>query len=119
MASPLHTVVETPSYLSDAEKAGLSHSEREYIVNMIAADPEQGDLVQGSGGVRKVRIAGRGKGKSGGHRVMVASVGDEAPAYILALLGKGDRANFSKAEIAAMRTVAVAIKQYWRSRRQR
>lgn len=119
MALLLHTVVETSSYLLDAQQAGLSQSEREYIVSVIAADPEQGDLVQGSGGVRKARIAGRGKGKSGGYRVMVAYVDDETPAYILALLSKGDRANFSRAEITEMKSFTVAIKQYWRSRRKR
>ena len=86
-------------------------------MDAIAADPGQGAEVVGSGGVRKVRIAGRGKGKSGGYRVMVAYVGEEAPAYLLALLSKGDRANFSKAEIAQMRIVTTAIKMNWRKRR--
>lgn len=117
MEAKLHTVVETAAYLADAVKAKLSDEEMAGIVNTIAADPEQGDLVRESGGVRKVRVAGRGWGKSGGYRVMVAYVGPEAPAYILAMLGKGDRANFTKAEIAELKALTAEIKRYWRARR--
>ncbi len=40
------------------------------VTDMLAADPLCGDLIQGTGGVRKVRIAVKGKGKSGGVRVV-------------------------------------------------
>lgn len=111
MAAALQTVVETPTFLRSADQVGITADERAGIVNAIAADPGQGDEVVGSGGVRKVRVAGRGKGKSGGFRVMVAYLGDDVPAYLLAVLSKGDRANFDRAEIAAMREVTTAIKQ--------
>ncbi len=74
---------------------------------------------QGSGGVRKVRIGGRGKGKSGGYRVMVAYLGADVPAYLLTVLSKGDRANFDGEEIAAMKDFTTALKQTWRERRAR
>ena len=55
----MHTVVETPGYLRDAE--GLfSEEERAAIIEMVAADPECGDLIPGTGGFRKVRVARRG-----------------------------------------------------------
>ena len=50
----LWTVVETPSHLSRAEKI-FSASERAEIVTMLASDPECGEIMQGTGGVRKVR----------------------------------------------------------------
>lgn len=86
------------------------------IVDALAAHPDQGDEVKGSGGVRKVRVAGRGRGKSGGYRVMVAFLDAELPVYLLALLSKGDRANFSAAEIASMKLVMTSIKHAWRAR---
>lgn len=73
----------------------------------LAADPEQGDLIVGSGGCRKVRVAGRGKGKSGGYRVVTFFAHPGLPIYLLAMLSKGSRANFGAAEIALM---AVAVK---------
>jgi hypothetical protein len=119
MATVLHTVVETPRFLHDADLAGIDADACRVIVDAIAADPSQGDEVQGSGGVRKVRVAGRGRGNSGGYRVMVAYLADDVPAYLLAVLSKGDRANFGKDEIAAMKAVTAAIKQQWRERNRR
>lgn len=119
MPGRLHTVAETPQFARDTARLGLSEDEVIAIVNAIAADPLQGDEVQGSGGVRKVRIAGRGRGKSGGYRLMVAFVGEEAPAYLLALLSKGQRANFTAQQVAAMRALTTVIKQMWRARRKK
>lgn len=111
MDAPGHTVAETPGFIADCKQEGVSDIERAAIVSAVAADPAAGDLVQGSGGVFKRRFAGRGKGKSGGWRVMVAYVGDEKPAYLLALLGKGTRANFDAAEIKAMRQLTAELKK--------
>lgn len=111
------TVAETGRFLKDAGEAGITDDERTAIVQAVATDPTGGEEVQGSGGVRKVRVAGRGRGKSGGYRIMVAYVGEEAPVYILALFSKGDRANFSRQEIDGMRSLTKAIRHHWRERR--
>lgn len=52
----MQTVVETPGYLKAAE-AIFTQLEREQIVSMVAADPECGDLIQGTHGFRKVRVS--------------------------------------------------------------
>jgi putative transcriptional regulator len=49
----------------------MSDGERLAIVTWIAANPQAGDVIEGTGGARKVRFAGKGKGKSGGYRVIV------------------------------------------------
>jgi hypothetical protein len=111
-----HTIAETAQYLRDAADVGLSEAEHRVIVDLIAADPRQGDEIRGSGGVRKVRVAGRGKGKSGGYRVITAYFGPHAPTYLLAILSKGDRANFSTAEIAGFKALTTAIDRFWKMR---
>jgi hypothetical protein len=65
----MHTVIETAAFLRSADVAGMTDAERALAVDTIAANPLAGDVIVGSGGCRKVRIAGRGKGKSGGYRV--------------------------------------------------
>jgi hypothetical protein len=55
----MHGVIETPTFLKDAADAGISEEERLAIIGLIAKDPRQGDLMQGTGGARKVRVAGR------------------------------------------------------------
>jgi len=67
----VHTVVETPTYLAIANKL-FSEDERADIVALVAADPECGDLIRGTGGFRKVRVARKGMGKSGGARVVIS-----------------------------------------------
>ncbi|CAM3352322.1 type II toxin-antitoxin system RelE/ParE family toxin [Methylobacterium mesophilicum] len=114
MEKPLHTVVETNAFLTTARRIGLSDDERAAIVNQVAAAPQDGDLVQGSGGVRKIRFAG-----SGGYRVMVAYLGAESPAYLLGVLSKTARATFTDAEINAMHSLTKAIKQARKAARDR
>jgi len=66
----MYMVVETEDYLKDAKQAGLTQDEREAIVEFIAENPIAGAEIPGTGGARKVRFAARGKGKSGGVRVI-------------------------------------------------
>lgn len=87
------------------------------IVDLVSREPVAGDEVVGSGGIYKRRVAGRGKGKSGGYRIMTAYVGDRAPVYLLALLSKGERANFTRDEISSMREAVEAIRRHWKLRR--
>lgn len=94
----MQSVIETPGYLADAKSAGMTDDERQLAVNTVAADPAGGDLIVGTGGARKVRIAGRGKGKSGGYRIVTFFGGGDIPVFLLAVFSKGDRANLSKAE---------------------
>mgnify|MGYP000414410455 CR=1 FL=1 len=102
----LQTVIETPSYLKAADEAGLTEKEREAIVNTIAANPLAGDLIPGTGGCRKVRFAGRGKGKSGGYRVITYYNDGVIPAILITVFSKGEKANLTQAERNALGEIA-------------
>ena len=104
-----HTVVETPSYLSSANAEGMTTDEMKAVVTLVAANPLAGDLIVGSGGCRKLRVAGKGKGKSGGYRVVTYFASCDLPVFLIAVLAKGSRANFSKAEVAAMAKLTKSI----------
>jgi hypothetical protein len=103
--------------LRDVDAVGLSDEERAAIVNEIAGNPTQGDEIRGSGGVRKIRFAGRGKGKSGGYRVVAAYFGPNIPVYLVALLSKGERGNFTAAEVAGFKAMTREIARFWARRR--
>jgi hypothetical protein len=115
----LHTVAETAGFLADAKAERMTEESRLALTNILAEDPKAGDMVVGSGGVRKVRVAGRGKGKSGGFRVLTAYVGPEAPVYLLAVLSKGDRENFTDAEVNEFAKLTASIKEHWQKRQGR
>jgi hypothetical protein len=93
----LITVAETPEYVRCAEKL-LSAADRMEVVEYLAANPKAGDLMQGTGGVRKLRWGRGGRGKSGGVRVIYYFHSDAMPLYLLTVFGKNERANLSKAE---------------------
>jgi hypothetical protein len=93
----LITVAETPEYLRCAERR-LSAAERADVVAYLAAHPRAGELMQGTGGVRKLRWALGGRGKSGGARVIYYFHSERMPLYLLTVYGKNERANLSKAE---------------------
>src|SRR5208282_4971167 len=83
----LITVVETEPYLSMA--AGiLDEAERIAVVNLLAADPRAGDIIQGAGGLRKVRIPLQGRGKRGGGRVITFFHDAEMPVFLIAFYAK-------------------------------
>ncbi len=94
----MHSVVETPDYLSDTKEAGITEAERERIVATVSANPMAGDEIPGTGGARKLRFAGRGKGKSGGYRVITFYSGLDVPVFLLNVFAKGDRVDLSQAE---------------------
>jgi hypothetical protein len=54
--------------------------------------------MEGTGGARKLRFAGRGKGKRGGYRTVHYFAGDDVPVLMLALINKGESDNLTKAE---------------------
>ena len=64
--SRVHTVVETPGFLADARGLGLTGAERWSMVVWIAANPMAGEVMEGTGGARKVRFAGKGKEENRG-----------------------------------------------------
>jgi len=97
MASPLITVVETASFLADAKRCMID-DERSEAITMIAANPECGNLSPGGSGIRKVRFAIGGKGKSGGVRIIYYFHNERVPTFLLAVFAKNERANLTRAE---------------------
>jgi mRNA-degrading endonuclease RelE of RelBE toxin-antitoxin system len=112
----MQTVVETPSYLADAERL-FSPDERKAIVDRLAADPVCGVVVPGSGGVRKVRFGFGGRGKSGGARIIYLFGGEDLPVFVLAAFAKNEKADLSVSERNALgRMVRDMIENYRRQK---
>jgi hypothetical protein len=110
----VQTVIETPSFLASARDEGLGDEERSMIVTSIARNPDAGELIPGTGGARKIRFAGRGKGKSGGYRVVTFYAGSDVPVFLLDVYGKDTRANLSRAERNELRKLLTTLPQAWR-----
>ena len=112
MADIPMTVVETARFLKDA-KPLMSDSEREELVAFVGANPEAGEIIPETGGVRKIRRALAGRGKRGGARVIYYYHNERLPLFLLAVYGKNEKANLSRAERNAMkRLVPVLVAGY-------
>ena len=106
----MQTVIETESYLRAAKDAGMAEVERQAAIDLVASDPEGGAVMQGTGGVRKARIAGRGKGKSGGYRIVWYFGGGDIPVFLLTVFGKGEKANLTQGERNALRSLTAQLR---------
>lgn len=93
----MQTVAESPEYIKRAEKL-LSDDERRDVLSYLADHPKSGDLMEGTGGVRKLRWSRGGRGKSGGVRVIYYFHDESIPLYLLTMFAKNERANLTKAE---------------------
>ena len=111
---PMQTVVLTPTFERQAERAGLSDLAIQDIAATIAGDPSAGDLIKGSGGARKLRVARPGEGKSGGFRTIHYFGGADIPVFLMALIDKRQKANLTKAEINELAAILAMIAEAYR-----
>lgn len=90
-------VVETWEFLRCARKL-LDEDQRAALIDFLARHPDRGDIIQGTGGVRKLRWALEGRGKSGGARVVYFFHNPDIPIFVLSAYAKSQRADISDAD---------------------
>jgi hypothetical protein len=110
MWNELITVAETLTFMRQVANI-WSDEEREAFVDFIAKNPEAGDVIPETGGVRKVRWRMQGRGKRGGTRVIYFFYHRDAPIYLLMVYAKGARENISPEAKKLVRQFAARIKQ--------
>ena len=108
-------MIETEAFARRADKL-LNPEEREELVAFLATHPTAGDLIEGTGGVRKVRFAAQGRGKSGGARVVHYFVPEDGPLYALLLYAKSEQADMSPAQRKVVTDTAAAVKDALKAR---
>lgn len=105
----LQSVAETPVFIRRASKL-LSETEHFDLLTFLASHPTAGDEIVGTGGVRKVRFAAKGRGKSGGVRVIYYFYDEDMPIYALLVYGKNERADLTSQQRRSVAAFAAAIK---------
>ncbi|WP_367067698.1 type II toxin-antitoxin system RelE/ParE family toxin [Oryzisolibacter sp. LB2S] len=115
MNEALRGIAELPTYTRLADKL-LSTEERQDLIDYLAEHPKAGDVMEGTGGVRKLRWRRGGQGKSGGVRVIYYYHDDLMPLYLLTLFAKGDKANLTKAECNDLADLVDVLVEIWRGK---
>lgn len=106
----LQTVAEMPEFIRRSRKI-MSEDERAELINFMAADPTAGLSL--GGGLRKVRFARQGEGKSGGYRVVYVFGGGGMPVILLTVFAKNEKANLTREEQAqAVEMARALVKTY-------
>ena len=88
----------------------LSREERAELISTLAADQLAGEVVPRLGGVRKLRFAPMGRGKSGAFRVIYCVLTEELPIFALLIYGKNEQVNPTPDQTRAMMTAVAAFK---------
>jgi len=91
----MQTVVELPEFIRRA-KAIMTDDERIALIDTIAANPRAAFTL--GGGLRKIRIARPGSGKSGGYRTVYVFGGARVPIFLISVFAKNEKSNLSKVE---------------------
>jgi hypothetical protein len=79
-----------------------------------ASRPRGGDLIPGTGVARKLRHAGRGRGKSGGFRTIHCFGGEDVLVFVFSIYGKGSKANLTQAEKNELARILPRIAEAYR-----
>jgi hypothetical protein len=104
------TVAETAVFIRQAGDV-WTDEERSAFVEFIARNPEAGDVIPESSGVRKVRWSRQGSGKRGGERVIYFCCRADVPLYLLMVYSKARREDLSPDAKRAVQALAARIKQ--------
>jgi hypothetical protein len=95
----------------------LADDERETLIGHLAGNPLAGELIAGTGGVRKLRWALAGRGKRGGARVIYFFHSPTMPLFLLTAFAKNERSDLSQSERNSFRTLTKLLVDTYRSKR--
>ena len=106
------SVTEFAGYKRRADEF-LTEAEQDAVVDLVAYEPTRGDLIPGTGGLRKLRIAVGGGGKRGGGRVIYYFYGEDFPVLLLALYAKNEKSDLSVQEKKGFTKLVQEIVAQW------
>jgi hypothetical protein len=115
MRRPPVSVIEFAAYRRRAD-ALLTPDEQDAVVDVVAYDPTCGDLIPGTGGLRKIRIGKSGRGKRGGARVIYYFYSVDFPLLLLGLYAKNEKADLTAREKKKLIDAVKEITGPWRRR---
>ncbi len=110
------SVVETPEFLTATRKL-MSDEDRALLVDYLAYNPAAGDLIPGTGGVRKLRWELEGRGKRGGARVIYFHHDASMPLFALTAYAKNERSDLSQQDRNEFRQLTALLVKAFKRRK--
>ena len=82
----------------------------EEFEKLLSKNPEQGDPIQGTGGLRKSRLKSSSKGKRGGFRVCYFDFPEQSKLFFILIYGKNEKENISQEDKKTFKKLIERIK---------
>ena len=106
--------IELPIFKSRWEALGLNDEDLLRLQIELLADPQAGGVMQGTGGVRKMRFAFEHRGKSGGVRAIYVDFEVYEKIYLLTAYTKNEKENLTKKERSEIKQLIEVLEQQLR-----
>jgi hypothetical protein len=98
-----------PEFDRQWQKFGLGDNELRQLQETLLENPKAGDVIRGTKGLRKIRIAFKGQGKSGSGRVVYVDFTAHEVVYLITAYPKSEKDNLFKAERNAIAAMIVRL----------
>jgi len=93
----------------------LTEEESLELITYLARNPEAGDLMRGTGGVRKLRWGRENEGKSGGYRVISYYYDQSVPLFALTIYAKNEKTNLTQVERNDLKRLAAELADHYKT----
>ncbi len=101
----------TAAFRKSWRAMGLNDDDCKKLEEILLANPQLGDVIEGTGGARKMRIRLEGRGKSGGGRVIYVDVYEKEKMYLLLAYPKNVQDDLTSEQTRQIRMMVEAIKK--------
>lgn len=107
------TFIEVPIFMKKWKELGLTDENLRELQNVLLENPKAGDVVQGTGGMRKIRIPmwSRGRGKRGGARVLYVDIELKESIYFINVYSKDEKEDLTEDEKKAFKTIIKTLRE--------
>ena len=102
----IRAFIEVPMFTKKWKELGLTDETLRELQNILLNDPKTGDVIQGTGGLRKIRIPMPNKGKSGGSRVILKEI-----IYFINVYTKNEKDDLTEEEKKAFKAIVKRLKE--------
>lgn len=104
------TFIEVPMFTKKWKELGLSDEILRELQNILLENPKSGDVIQGTGGLRKIRIPLDNAGKRGGGRALYVDVELKETIYFINVYTKNEKEDLTEDEKKAFKAVIKILK---------
>lgn len=105
------TFIEVPNFTKKWNELGLTDENLRELENILLENPKAGDAIQGTGGIRKIRIPLDNKGKRGGGRVIYVDIEIKEIIYFINVYTKNEKDDLTEDEKKAFKAVVKILKE--------